>query len=103
MLYQSYWKVLLLYLSMTTLTKTCFKALYLVYRKDADCSLVDNLIAKRLILPTFRPDAPVLLRARVTENSSGESLYYYYSTKICSLSLHPHNCQANTIHKGIVG
>ena len=33
--------------------------------KIADCSLVDNLIAKKLILPTFRPDAPVLLRARV--------------------------------------
>ena len=33
--------------------------------KAADCSLVDNLIAKKLILLTFRPDAPVLLRARV--------------------------------------
>ena len=30
--------------------------------KVADCSLVDNLIAKKLILPTFRLDAPVLLR-----------------------------------------
>ena len=33
--------------------------------KVAECSLVDNLIAKKLILPTFRPDAPVLLRAKV--------------------------------------
>ena len=33
--------------------------------KDAECSLVDNLIAEKLILPTFRPDAPVLLGARV--------------------------------------
>ena len=33
--------------------------------KDAEFSLVDNLIAEKLILPTFRPDAPVLLRARV--------------------------------------
>ena len=32
--------------------------------KDAEYSLVDNLIAEKLILPTFRPDAPVLLRAR---------------------------------------
>ena len=31
--------------------------------KVAECSLVDNLIAKKLILPMFRPDAPVLLRA----------------------------------------
>ena len=36
-----------------------------VIMKDAECSLVDNLIAEKLILPTFRPDAPVLLRARV--------------------------------------
>ena len=35
------------------------------FMKDAECSLVDNLIAEKLILPTFRPDAPVLLRARV--------------------------------------
>ena len=35
------------------------------FMKDADCSLVDNLIAKKLILPTFRLDAPVLLKARV--------------------------------------
>ena len=35
-----------------------------VIMKDAECSLVDNLIAEKLILPTFRPDAPVLLRAR---------------------------------------
>ena len=33
-----------------------------VIMKDAECSLVDNLIAEKLILPTFRPDAPVLLR-----------------------------------------
>ena len=33
--------------------------------KDAECSLVDNLIAEKLILPTFRPGGPVLLRARV--------------------------------------
>ena len=32
-----------------------------VIMKDADCSLVDNLIAKKRTLPTFRPDAPVLL------------------------------------------
>ena len=31
-----------------------------VIMKDAECSLVDNLIAEKLILPTFRPDAPVL-------------------------------------------
>ena len=31
------------------------------HEKDADCSLVDNLIGKKLILSTFRPDAPVLL------------------------------------------
>ena len=36
-----------------------------VIMKDDECSLVDNLIAEKLILPTFRPDAPVLLRARV--------------------------------------
>ena len=36
-----------------------------VIMKDVECSLVDNLIAEKLILPTFRPDAPVLLRARV--------------------------------------
>ena len=36
-----------------------------VIMKDAECSLVDNLIAEKLILPTFRLDAPVLLRARV--------------------------------------
>ena len=35
------------------------------FLKDAECSLVDNLIAEKLILPTFRSDAPVLLRARV--------------------------------------
>ena len=29
--------------------------------KVAECSLVDNLIAKKLTLATFRPDAPVLL------------------------------------------
>ena len=34
--------------------------------KDDNCSLVDNLIAKKLILPTFWPDALVLLRARVS-------------------------------------
>ena len=28
--------------------------------KVAECSLVDNLIAKKLILPTFQLDAPVL-------------------------------------------
>ena len=33
--------------------------------KDADCCLVDNMIAKKLILPTFRLDAPVLLKVRV--------------------------------------
>ena len=32
--------------------------------KVADCSLVDNLRAKKLNLPTFRLDAPVLIRAR---------------------------------------
>ena len=32
--------------------------------KVTDCSLVDNLIAKKLILPTFRLDALVLFRAR---------------------------------------
>ena len=34
--------------------------LILLSWKVADCSLVDNLIAKKLILPTFQPDAPVL-------------------------------------------
>ena len=29
--------------------------------KVADCSFVHNLIAKKLVLPTFRLDAPVLL------------------------------------------
>ena len=28
-----------------------------VIMKDVECSLVDNLIAEKLILPTFRPDA----------------------------------------------
>ena len=32
-----------------------------VIMKDAECSLVNNLIAEKLILPTFRPDAPVPL------------------------------------------
>ena len=32
----------------------------------ADRSLVDKLIAKKLILPSFQPDAPVPLRARVS-------------------------------------
>ena len=35
-----------------------------VIMKDVECSLVDNLIAKKLILPTFRPDAPVETSAR---------------------------------------
>ena len=32
---------------------------------ESCCFLVDNLIAKKLILPMFRLDAPVLLRVRV--------------------------------------
>ena len=49
--------------------------------KDADCSLVDNLIAKKLILPTFRPDAPVLLRARV-KLSRGTSRFIGFGGRV---------------------
>ena len=42
-----------MYLNMVLVYNTLWKV--------ADCSLVDNLIAKKLILPMFRPDAPVLL------------------------------------------
>ena len=42
--------------------------------KDVECSLVDNLIAEKLILPMFRPDAPVLLRARVRTGASGRNV-----------------------------
>ena len=41
-----------------------------VIMKDAECSLIDNLIAEKLILPTFRPDAPVLLHSRPEEDWS---------------------------------
>ena len=41
--------------------------------KAADCSPVDNLIAKKLILPTFRPDTPVLLR------EVGHNIYRRYT------------------------
>ena len=38
-----------------------------VIMKDAECSLVDNLIAEKLILPTFRPNAPVLRASEARE------------------------------------
>ena len=43
-----------------------------MFMKDAECSLVDNLIAEKLILPTFWPDAPVL-RARGGLGRTGAS------------------------------
>ena len=63
-----FWMYLLHAKKMLFLLSTATHALFFVPNRDwkvADCSLVDSLIAKKLILPTFQLDAPVLPRARV--------------------------------------
>ena len=61
--------------------------------KNADCSLVDNLIGKKLILPTFRSDAPVLLKARV-KLSRGTSQFIGSSWHAATLDHEePINCE----------
>ena len=61
--------------------------------EDAECSLVDNLIAEKLILPTFRPDAPVLLRARV-KLSRGTS-------QLINLSYMWHHASSENVNLGM--